>query len=118
MEQEGVEGDGCAIGLSDDASFVMPVDFVLFQLAQVFLGGIDAVHLAQLPVHGKAVHPDGVGLVDFGFKRGDILVDHVGVGIDLAAGSGVERACVAGNEVLVGGVVEILIDSQGCSSFL
>ena len=91
---------------------------MLFQLAQLFLGGIDAVHLAQLSVHGKAVHSDGVGLVDFGFKRGDILIDHVSIGIDLAAGSGIECACVAGNEVLIGGVVEILIDSQGCSSFL
>ena len=118
MEQEGIEGDGCAIGLSDDTRFVVPVDLMIFQLAQVFLGGIDAIHLAQLPVHGKAVHSDGVGLIDFGFECGDILVDHIGIGIDLAAGSGVERACIAGDEVLIGGVVEILIDSQGSSSFL
>ena len=81
-------------------------------ISQVFLGGVGAVHFLELPIHPQAVDSDGVRLVDFRFQGGDVLVFHVGIGIDLAAGGGIGRFAVPFNEALMTAVIGILVNSH------
>lgn len=117
-EQEGIERHAGAVGFAHDCRLVMAVNFVLLQLAQILLGDVRAVHLLELAVHGEAVDGDGVALVDLGLQRSDVLLFDVGIGIHLAAGGGVQRGAVAGDEVLVVSVVLVLVNSHVRSSFL
>lgn len=116
MKEERVQGDGSAVGLAHDGRLVMAIDFMLLQLAKVFLRDVRAVHLLELLVHCQPVDGDGVALVQLRLQRGDVLAGHVCVRVHLAAGGGVGGPAVAGNEVLMSAVLLVFVNSHGRSS--
>ena len=66
MEQERIERDAGAVGLTDYSGFVVPVDFVFFQLTEIFLSSINAIHLTELLIQGQTIDGDSIALEDFG----------------------------------------------------
>ena len=68
---------------------------MLVQQAQVFVGQFLTVHLFQPLGEHTAVEPDEALLGQLADERGDILLLHVGVGVELAA-----RSCVGGVAII------------------
>lgn len=117
MQEERVQGNRYAVGLAHKTSLIMAVDLMLFQLPEIFLSQIDAIHLAQLLIHGKAVEGNSVLLEDFGLQRCDTCFLHICVGIDGTSGGWVVCSGIAFDEILIPLVGLILGDSHRVRSF-
>lgn len=118
MQEERVQGNRYAVGLAHKAGFIMAVDFMLFQLPEIFLSQINAVHLAQLVIHGKAVEGNGILLEDLGFQRGDTGLFDIGIGINGAASGRIVCSGIAFDKILKPLVGFILGDSHEALSSL
>lgn len=118
VEQKRIERYRNAVGFTNYTRFIVAVDLVLLQLAQVFFSQINAVHRADLLVHGQTIQRDGVFLEQLRFQRSDAGLLHVRIGIDGAAACGIVSRCVMSDKILVLLMRFILGDSHGLPSFL
>ena len=72
----------------------MCVDFVVFQLAHIFVCQFPAEQLGDFVRHQPAVYLDEIVFHQFGFQRGNVFQGNVGVGIHRRTVGGVERPFV------------------------
>ena len=118
LEQEWIQRDGSTVGLAYHSRFIMTVDLMLLQLAEIFFGKVGAVHFLQLVVHRQTVNSDGIPLVELRLLCGDVLLLHVGIGIHLAGSRSVGRSAIARDEVQMRCASFVLVNSHGQTSFL
>ena len=88
--------------------FVVLVDEVVFQQAEVFVREFLAVHLLDAVGQQPAVEPDEVLFGQFADQRGDVLVLDVGVGIVFRTRRGVRGIAVVDQEFELFAVFAIL----------
>ena len=92
VEQERIHGNAGAVGAQ--AAFVVCIDFVVFQLAHIFVCQFPAEQLGDFVRHQPAVYLDEIVFHQFGFQRGNVFQGNVGVGIHRRTVGGVERLFV------------------------
>ena len=80
VAQEGIHRDGNAVGL--EAGFVMHVDFVRLDLADVFGGGFFAKYLADFAADLGAIHLNHQVFHQLGFERRHVFLRNVGIGVE------------------------------------
>ena len=96
FEEPGVHCDGGAVVC--EARLVVLVDEVLVKQAQVLVGQLLAVHFLQPLGEHSAVEADEALLGQLADERGDVLLLHVGVGVELAACGCVGRVAIINKE--------------------
>ena len=90
---------------------------MFLELAEVFFRNVCAIHLPELSIHSQSVDRNGVALVQFGFKCGNVLIFHIGIRIHFTAGGGIQRLTVAIDKILMGSVILIFVNPHRKSSF-
>ena len=90
MKKERVHCHAHAIR-KEKPGFIVTVNFMRVQLADVFVGEVFAKHLRDLLLHGEAVDLDIVFLMDFACHGCDVFLFDVCIGVYFAGGSRIGR---------------------------
>lgn len=71
--------------------FIVAVNFMRVQLANIFVGEVFAKHIADHLLHGETVDLDVVFFMDLARHGCDVFLFYVGIGIYFAGGSRIGR---------------------------